>query len=158
MTAVISPDGVYRYRLDRSWGLAHRGRVCWVMLNPSTADADDDDPTIRRCIGFTSGFGYDSLTVINLYGARATDPRHLRHIIDPIGPGNSDHFAAALTDADLIVCAWGGNGPARDRAYINDIGLTMRLGGAYHLGLTAAGQPRHPLYLRADTKLQRWVP
>lgn len=69
--AVISPDGVYRYRLDRELPtqLETRSRtVCFVMLNPSTADADQDDPTIRRCLGFAETWGYDKLVVVNLFG------------------------------------------------------------------------------------------
>ena len=76
--AVISQDERHRYSLTRRWGDGPRV-CCWIMLNPSTADATTDDPTIRRCIGFTHAWGYDALTVVNLYAWRATDPADLRN-------------------------------------------------------------------------------
>ena len=76
--AVISQDERHRYSLTRRWGYGP-AVCCWIMLNPSTADATTDDPTIRRCLRFTQGWGYDALTVVNLYAWRATDPADLRN-------------------------------------------------------------------------------
>jgi len=140
--ATFSRDRRYRYRLWRRWD---RGRpvVAFVMLNPSTADARRDDPTIRRCVGFAQRWGYGGIEVVNLYAYRATDPRALRTVRDPVGPGNRRHMRRALRRAALVVLAWGANAHG-DR-------LTG-VGQAHCLGLTRAGQPRHPLYLRRDVR------
>ncbi len=93
-SAVLSECARYRYRLDRAWERDDHGlgTVTWVMLNPSTADADVDDPTIRRCIGFSKAWGYNALTVVNLFAWRATSPRDLCAVEDPVGPDNEAHL------------------------------------------------------------------
>ena len=154
MTATLSPDGRYRYRLGRRW--AEGATVTWIMLNPSTADAANDDPTIRRCTDFTKRWGYGGLTVVNLFALRATDPRALRRAYDqPIGlPDNDRHIVEATASAALVVAAWGAHGTM----YARDRQVRMLLDGrAVHcLGTTKAGQPRHPLYLARDTELAVW--
>jgi hypothetical protein len=104
----MSPCGLYRYELWRYWA---PGRlVAWIMLNPSTADATADDPTLRRCIDFSKAWGCGGLMVVNLFGLRATDPQELRRAEDPVGPMN-DHFLwGRCMEADLVVAAWGGHG------------------------------------------------
>lgn len=87
--ADISACGAYRYRLDRLGALLGRGAVNFVMLNPSTADAEQDDPTIRRCLGYAFRWGFARLIVTNLYALRSTDPRALWEHPDPIGPGKT---------------------------------------------------------------------
>src|SRR5450755_1416997 len=86
-SAVFSADRTYRYRLTRTWGSSGSHAV-WVMLNPSTADALADDPTIRRCTGFSRALGLDGLVVVNLFALRATEPRELRRHPEPAGPAN----------------------------------------------------------------------
>lgn len=140
--ATFSRDRRYRYRLWRRWDRA-RPVVVFVMLNPSTADARHDDPTIRRCIGFARRWGYGGIEVVNLFGYRATDPRALRIVRDPVGPGNWRHIRRALRQAALVILAWG--------AHAHGDRLT-RVARAQCLGLTRAGQPRHPLYLRRDVR------
>src|SRR5262249_14212908 len=93
--AVISDCGRYRYSLTRRWGDAAEPRALFVMLNPSTADAEQDDPTIRRCIGFAKAWGMGSLEVVNLYALRATDPAALLSAPDPIGPKNDTMITSA---------------------------------------------------------------
>jgi hypothetical protein len=155
--AVLSADGLYRYRLWRIVGSEFK-RVVVVMLNPSTADAEVDDPTIRRCVAFARREGCGRLDVVNLYGFRATDPKALRGVEDPIGPANDEHILAASDAAHLVVVAWGADaGPVvgRDDAVVH----LLRDRGAVHcLGTTAKGAPRHPLYLRADAPLAPWSP
>ena len=159
-SAEISEDGLYRYRLDRWWG--DGPRVAWIMLNPSTADAEVDDPTIRRCIAFTKAWGYDGLTVVNLYPLRATDPKALdgfeERATEACATRNGIEVGRAIGVSPIAVAAWGVHG-ARD-----GIGEWMRGQIAlstprplYHLGLTKEGYPRHPLYVRGDTKPIPWA-
>lgn len=140
--ALISPDGLYRYWLTREWGNAPG--ICWVMLNPSTADADVDDPTIRRCISFSKREGFGWLVVVNLYAYRATDPAVLRTVADPIGPDNNGHIETAIEGTVTTVAAWGAHEPP-PWSQIRQ-GYPMDC-----LGTTKAGHPRHPLYVKGDT-------
>lgn len=151
-SAVISSCGQYRYRLTRGWD--DGPTVAWVMLNPSTADAHEDDPTIRKCVGFSRRWGYGSLTVVNLFALRSTDPRALRTAPDPFGPDNVRYVDEALLAADLTVAAWGGGiSHAKGRGSIR--GRAIRSWpGAKMLGTTKAGEPRHPLMLAYSTPLE----
>ena len=155
--AIISEDGVYRYRLTRDWE-EREGRAVFVMLNPSTADSLVDDPTIRRCIGFAKSWGYGALTVVNLFAYRATSPLVLAVAADPIGPENDEHLRQVRDDpqTDVMVAAWGvgGSWNGRDKrvkALLQENGKPL-----HHLSLTKQGHPRHPLYLPAAQGLERW--
>lgn len=152
--AVVSDDGRYRYTLSRDTGvLGAEGTVLFVMLNPSTADATEDDPTIRRCLGFARDWGYARLLVGNLYAYRATDPRQLLRATDPVGVEN-DHWLDWLAQrANEVIVAWGGLAqPYDDRARRVLELVEFQCGTAYCLGQTKALHPRHPLYVRADAK------
>lgn len=149
--AVLSDDGLYRYWLERTWDES-KTEVCFVMLNPSTADASVDDPTIRRCIGFAKAWGHGSLTVVNLFGLRATDPKALlTHDRNPVGIENDDYLINAAMDAEVIVAAWGTKGTYLGRA----AKVTQMLTGAgfdlHCLDITKDGHPKHPLYVKGDT-------
>jgi len=152
-SAVIDPTGIYRYRLVRTWdeGLPP---VCWILLNPSTADAVRDDPTIRRIIAFSRSWNYGSAIVVNLFAFRATSPRALRTAtINRIGEENDRYIREAATEAGSTIVAWGCHGSLgyRGRSVITElrnIGLPI-----YCLGLTAGGQPKHPLYIPSHTML-----
>lgn len=150
-TATISECGRYRYSLTRRWG--EGATCCFVMLNPSTADAEVDDPTIRRCIGFAQREGYGALEVVNLFAYRATDPKRLRNTPDPIGPENNQHLAQAFDKAGLIVAAWGAHGSFHSR---NQVVRRMLNGRSMCLGTTAKGEPKHPLYLAKNAPLMPW--
>lgn len=153
MAAFISPDKRFRYWLTR--GTPGR-RLCFVMLNPSTADAEQDDPTIRRCLGYRDAWGFSELLVLNLYGFRATDPEELEARHYPPGPDNHNHWEELLPTADLVVCAWGANAQYHQVKYFQRV--TARLGVAlYCLDVTAEGQPRHPLYLKANLLPRPWI-
>jgi hypothetical protein len=159
-TAISTTDERYRFNLTRAW-TAGEGTVCWVMLNPSTADADQDDPTIRKCVGFSKAWGYKRLVVVNLFAWRSTDPKGLRSAPDPIGDGNDHYIREASATADLVVCAWGANapknGPWADRAFRVRLMLLGPQGRPiFHLGLTKGGQPSHPLMLPYSTPRVRW--
>ena len=106
-------EGQYRYLLWRYWGEAKR--LVWVLLNPSTADARQDDPTIRRCVGFAKGWGYDGIQVVNLFAYRATDPRELKAVVDPVGPRNDEFIERAARGHEMVVVAWGANGGLHGR-------------------------------------------
>lgn len=145
-SATFSPCRRYRYTLTREGLGGQLGTVAWIMLNPSTADADVNDPTIRRCIGFTRTWGFGRLLVLNLYALRATDPDDLRRDPAPCGEDNDRVISELAPACDLIVCAWGTHpmAPARARAVEDLLGPTTPL---YCLRWTATGEPAHPLYL-----------
>jgi hypothetical protein len=147
--AGASFEGPYRYLLWRRW--AEAASVLFVMLNPSTADAHHDDPTIRRCLGFARAWGFGALEVVNLFAWRATDPRELRRAHDPVGPRNDHVIAEAAGRSHAVIAAWGNHGAlaGRDRrvAALLAPHRPRRLGG-----LTAAVAPRHPLYVAAAVR------
>jgi hypothetical protein len=148
-------DDRYRYTLWRRWDPASPS-VLFIGLNPSTADAKRDDPTVRRMIGFARSWGYGACTVTNLFAWRSTDPRVLRTAPDPTGPANDAAIVAAAQHADQVVACWSDYGKLYNRARVvlallPDVDL-------WCLGLTAGGSPRHPLYLCADTERRVWRP
>lgn len=153
--AVISECGKYRYLLRRTWD--HKGpRALIVMLNPSTADAEVDDPTIRSCVRLSKGYGYGSFEVVNLFAVRATDPIVLKTVTDPIGPDNDGAIESALCRCDIAICAWGANSMAEQRrADVCNI-LRSRRPAIFCLGKTKAGAPKHPLYIKSGTPLEMY--
>lgn len=162
--ATISPCGRYRYSLARSWAnemirTVPGGRVCWIMLNPSTADDKVDDPTIRKCIGFSKNWGYDSLEVVNLLAWRATHPRELRGEQDFVGPENAKAVTDAVARASLVVCAWGAADIVRAQGLGTHAAVHLHRSGValHHLGLTKHGEPRHPLYVPYSVAPTRWA-
>lgn len=157
-SATISPDGLYRYRLERDLATRwERKRVLFVMLNPSTADWRNDDPTIRRCLGFARSWGYDALDVGNLFAFRSTKPVYLQTADDPIGEENDFHLQDMAEDAALVVAAWGAF-PRKLFAWrIAKVTQMLRTVREIHcLGLTTTGDPRHPLYVPAETMPVLW--
>lgn len=152
--AVLSDCGTYRYELTRRWNCT-QGRVGWVMLNPSTADSEVDDPTIRRCVAFARAWGYGGIVVRNLFALRATDPRELRSHPEPVGQFN-DQYLKRCSDDALTVAAWGAYGGLNDRAAAAVAVLRFYGTNLHHLGLTKGGHPRHPLYLPASATPTRW--
>lgn len=157
--ARISPDGLYRYGLIRKWN--HEAQpATFIMLNPSTADGTQDDPTIRRCVGFAQALGCGGIVVVNLYAYRATKPADLWQAEDPVGPENDARIRAnaayAATVRSPLVAAWGTQTRARDR--IDEVLELIRGTGAEltALGVTRGGHPRHPLYLPGDARPARW--
>lgn len=147
--------GPYRYRLERAWEPA-KARCAFIMLNPSTADARQDDPTIRRCIGFARKWGFGGLVVGNLFALRATDPRELLRAVDPVGPENDAHLLAIARTAGLVVAAWGTMAELRGRGAAVRESLEREGVELQVLGLTAEGYPRHPLYLKRELQPRAW--
>lgn len=161
--AVISLDGRYRYSLTRTWAkpVNRESRVMvFVMLNPSTADAAHDDPTIRRCRGFALREGMDGLFVVNLYALRATNPQELLSAEDPVGPDNDTHvahvFSMAADRGWSIVAAWGAGKYPEAVAGRVDTVCALSAAAVSCLGISKGGAPRHPLYLPRTAPLAPW--
>jgi hypothetical protein len=154
--AEISDCRQYRYSLHRIWNNA-LPPIAFGMLNPSTADAIDDDATIIRCLSRAERLGFGSLIVWNLFALRATNPNELKISIDPIGPLNDIRIIAELeaciSGKGVVVAAWGNHGALLSRnqnvmKLLRKRGIKLRC-----LGTTAAGHPRHPLYVPYDQRL-----
>jgi hypothetical protein len=147
--AVLSPCRHYRYQLTRTWDEALPA-VAFIGLNPSTADAELDDPTVRRCIGFAREWGFGKLILVNLFALRSTDPTKLYTAAAPVGPENDRWLRLAARNAETLVAAWGVHGDLNGRA--NQV--RALLPNLMCLGRTRAGHPRHPLYLAKATTLE----
>ena len=155
--AVISDCGQYRYLLRRAWD--HKAiRALFVMLNPSTADAEVDDATIRSCIRLCKSWGYGSFEVVNLFGFRATDPKDLAKAEEPIGPENDGIAKNAINRCDVAICAWGAHKMAVPRARDMFDMIQIYRPAAFCLGTTKSGAPKHPLYIKTGTALESWSP
>jgi hypothetical protein len=178
--AVFSACGLYRYELRRNivqpapplpWDVADRDdgarlvvdaalassrKLVFGMLNPSVADAEKNDRTIRRCIGFAAAWGFRHLSVFNAYAFISPYPKDLWKVPDPVGPDNDAHILDIVRDADMVIAAWGMN-IQRER----ETAVRALLAGAgvklHHLGLTKDGYPNHPLYLPKTTTPTEWV-
>jgi len=141
-SAIISDCGLFRYELTRMWD---NSLPClgFVMLNPSTADANIDDPTIRKCIGFAKKLGYGSIIVTNLFAYRATSPKALKANGYQIGEHNNDYIFNMTLSVDNVICAWGVNARGLDRA----TKVLKMIEKPLALRLTPDGIPWHPLML-----------
>lgn len=150
-SAIFSPCRRYRYELFRQWD-PNPPKVAFIGLNPSTADETNDDPTIRRCIGFARRWGYGGLYMLNIFAFRATNPRDMKQQRDPIGPDNDQHLIGIAPRVEKIICAWGAHGSYKDRG--KQVVDMLRGQGAplYYLGETMEAHPLHPLYLSNDKK------
>ena len=150
--ADISPDGVYRYSLSRRLSSGERA-VLFVGLNPSTADAMTDDPTIRRCAGFARSWGFDWLLMGNVHALRSTDPKGLLLADDPVGPKNEQALKRLTRRAALVVAAWGRNPLHSSAGWL--AAWILSLEHTRCLGENRDGSPKHPLYLRRETGLRQ---
>jgi hypothetical protein len=153
--ASFSNDGRYRWTLSRGWGDLLKPWVGWIMLNPSTADASIDDPTIRRCMGYAKRWGYAGIHVANLFAYRATEPAELLKAEDPIAPpGQIEMHDALLLDmfsvCPVIIAAWGTHGAYMNRGKQVFEMFTAKQIPLYCLRMSKDGHPCHPLYLPAD--------
>lgn len=162
--ASLSPDGVYRYTLGRQWAKPPEGRqlrtVSWLMLNPSTADGETDDNTIRKVVKYSRLWGFDALLVVNLFAYRSPDPSDLASAkscgVDIVGPQNDTAIVHAVTHSEGVICAWGTQTIAVPRVaavvkYLARIPLPKMC-----LGVTMNGSPRHPLYMKDKQYARPW--
>jgi hypothetical protein len=153
--AVFSEDRRYRYELGRRW--ADGDLLDWVMLNPSTADEDQDDPTIRRCIGFARDWGYAGVRICNLFAAPSTDPAALmNYYAAPWGVDNPEYLAHA--EGPVTMCAWGSHRSVDLR--VGDVAwialLRRRPARLMCLGINKDGHPKHPLYVPRSRTPRLW--
>ena len=152
--AVYSPDSRYRYALTRDWAAGQR--ALFVMLNPSTATEVQNDPTVERCERRARALGFGGFAVANIFAFRATDPRVMRAEPDPVGPANDATILDLAVRCDRIICGWGSHGAHLDRGARVAALLRATRNELYHLGLTLAGQPRHPLYIGYSQQPRLW--
>ena len=164
-TAVFSEDRKYRYLLRRKYvgekpmfpTENHGKTICWVMLNPSTADEKVNDPTIAKCLTTSRAWGYHDVTIVNIFAYRATKPSNMMKFAkeggDPIGPLNRRFLREEILSADTVICAWGAGGSfqGREADIIKGLGKTGTK--AWCLGFTKEKAPRHPLYVSKKEKL-----
>lgn len=151
--AVISECEKYRYLLSRGDCL---NPMVFIMLNPSTADAYLDDPTIRRCLGFAKSGGHDGIIVINLYAFRSPNPKDLLQTQDPVGSENDQHIANVLMRHKTVVCGWGSNAPPDRVGNVMAI-LKQHNVNVLCLGMNKNGSPKHPLYISANQTLIKYA-
>jgi hypothetical protein len=149
--ALVDPTGRYRYWLTRHWDDLRRP-VTWVMLNPSTADASQDDATIRSCTRLSRPLG-GGLVVVNLFAWRATEPAGLKTAADPVGPDNDEHLLIRAFQGKRVIAAWGTPGTLLGRG--EQVTRLLRRAGIelWCYGVTKNEQPRHPLYLPTASEL-----
>ena len=144
--ATISNCNKYRYELHREWD-KKKGKVLFIMLNPSTACGVSDDLTTIRCINFAKKWGYGGIMIGNIYPFRAKRPKDLRKWTNNCGKEgykalfeNMDHVKDMAVDAEIIVCAWGCNYPGIPK-WIDEMNY-----GLHYLELCKDGlTPKHPL-------------
>ena len=153
--AIYSDCERYRYSLTRIWD-PKGARIMFVMLNPSTATEVQNDPTVERCERRARALGYGAFRVTNIFAWRATDPKKMRAVDDAIGPANDAAILAGADWADLVVAAWGTHGAHLDRGPTVERLLRAAGHGLFHLGLTKAGHPKHPLYIAYDQRPEIW--
>lgn len=144
--ASFSTDRRYRWTLDRIWQPA-APLVCYVLLNPSTADEIKNDPTVSRCQTRAINAGYGGLLVVNIFAWRSTDTAELYLVADPVGEFNDAAILNAARVAKLVVCGWGKHGALQDRGK-KVLELIRQAGKVPHaLRINSDGSPEHPLYL-----------
>lgn len=145
--AVISDCGKYRYLLERRWNFEPESlTLTFIMLNPSTADAKKDDPTIRRCVGLAKEGNYGGIRILNLFAFRTPSPEKLLKAKDPVGPWN-DHYLQHIQQTDYVLAAWGSGTKFTNRAHEVWKSLTMARIQLRCFGTNKDGSPKHPLYL-----------
>ncbi len=140
--AILSEDNKYRYQLSRIWD-EEKPMILFIMLNPSTADANIDDPTIRRVTNFAKSWGYGGLYVGNLYAFRSTDPNILQKVDNPIGTDNIQYIKSLIGLTEKVIYAWGNN--RKEPEWLSNL-----VDNPYCIDISKKGIPKHPLYLKGN--------
>ena len=150
-SAVFSPCRKYRYSLTRDWNLSQKPAL-FIGLNPSTADENNDDPTIRRCMHYAYEWGFGGLIMLNLFAFRATLPSDLRKSKFPVGQENNQFIVDSQNEAGIVLVAWGNNGNLLNR----DQAVMQLISNPMCLNINNSGQPAHPLYQRKDISPKKY--
>lgn len=153
-TAIYSNCEQFRYELTRIWGDGRR--LTYVMLNPSTASETRNDPTVERCERRARVMGFSAFRVVNIFAFRATKPQDLKKANHAIGPENDRFLISAVDWADMVLCAWGAHGAHLGRGAQVEAILREQGDDLWHIGLTKAGAPRHPLYISYSQQPALW--
>lgn len=153
--ATIDVSGHYRYTLLREWN-SDAPRVAFVMLNPSTADAEIDDRTINRCINFARSWDFGSIEVVNLFGYRTKDFNSIKGVHNPVGDDNDEFIKTVVDRSNIVVVAWGDNGTylSRNSAVLK---LLSEVEDLYCLGITRKKNPRHPLFVNSSKMPEKYL-
>ncbi len=154
-TAIYSDCEKYRYSLTRVWDPQGR-KALFVMLNPSTATEVQNDPTVERCERRARALGFGAFQVTNIFAWRDTDPRKMRAAADPVGPENDRAILDGADWADQVIAAWGTHGAHLDRGPAVEALLRGTGQSLFHLGLSKAGHPKHPLYIAYTQQPEPW--
>lgn len=154
-SAIFSEDRIYRYTLERTWN-KKRGIVNFIMLNPSTADENYEDPTISRCMKFAEAWGYGGIFITNVFAYRSTEAKVLKVIPDPVGKDNDSYIYAVSAKAKITITAWGNKSKFPDKYKDRDFDVFALLSNIHYLTLTKSGEPGHPLFLKGDLKPIPW--
>jgi len=149
--AIFSEDARYRYLLWRIWDET-KPPVLFIGVNPSTADGEKKDPTLGRMIGFAKDIGFGGIYVANLYAIVSKIPEIIRKIDDPIGPENDTFLKQKASEGIAVIFCWGSFPWISDRANR----VQEMFSDPYCLGCNSDGSPKHPLYLPAATKPERF--
>lgn len=155
--AIFSEDRVYRYFWSRVWDDT-LPRLGFILLNPSTADEHQGDPTVNRCVERAKRLGYGSIRLGNIFAYRSTDPHQLKSVADPVGEKNDSYLRGILAYCRVTIVGWGNHGLLHGRGDAVVILARMLNVPVYSLGMTAHRQPTHPLYLSYDRPLQLFQP
>jgi len=142
----------YRYSLSRIWD-KQKKHVLFIGLNPSTADEEVDDPTVRRCLNYAKNWGYGGFRMVNLFAYRTTFPSNLKQVKYPVGKDNDKYIIKLSKKADITIAAWGNNG----NLYSRDKQVLSLVSNLMCLKVNKSGQPAHPLYLKKDLKLTKFT-
>ncbi|MCB1357902.1 MAG: DUF1643 domain-containing protein [Maritimibacter sp.] len=153
--AVYSDCERYRYELTRTWD-PDGAKALFVMLNPSTATEVQNDPTVERCERRARALGFGAFRVTNIFAWRDTDPKKMRAAPDPVGAANDAAIRNGALWADQVICAWGTHGEHLGRGPTVEALLRRTGVPLYHLGLTKAGHPKHPLYIGYARQPEAW--
>lgn len=158
-SAVFSTCQQYRYELHREWDTGDKP-VLFFMMNPSTATEHVDDPTVKKCRGYAERWGYNHLIVVNMMAYRATNPKVLLTIADPIGPDNHTHIKRLIhTLQPLVICAWG-TGTHKKLLHAEKVAMQLLVDAKCApkaLRVSALNKPWHPLYIPNDIIPMDWI-
>ena len=154
--AVYSDCERYRYLLTRVWEPQGK-RALFIMLNPSTATEFQNDPTVERCERRARALGFGGFWVTNIFAWRDTDPKAMRAVAHPVGPGNDAAILESCPWADQVICAWGAHGEHLGRGQAVELLLRNTGVPLHHLGMTKQGHPKHPLYIGYKEQPRLWV-